>query len=393
MGSTSKVWVIDPNVKRSRRSQAPAPSDSESESREDSERNNQNGSALFILLAYILGPLAILATPQGRQSKFWVSVAVGSVIVSTIILWQWKAILSRFEDGGSAIFIWVLVMCLATLAGFTTWARAIILLGRLKVTLLLRLPMWIRRPWTTGLLGLIVPGLGLLIAGRPRRAACALWMVGTLLPSTFILSKSAWLWKWNQGSGFEAIQSDTIEFIFLGIGVIAFLGALTWIVQALDGVRLARSRATKQGRSRGDWSAIALLTAIVVFSVMFKPLFVAKVLDRVAVARHQDGFQIIPLYMARAAMHLDPSQPEYMMHVAEFYDDLGRHHTARIMREDLYKRWKPCVDMLQQQGMLSKDDAVAVPKKYERMPNSVTEVSGEEQIGTRPRLETLYGPF
>lgn len=408
MYKNGKTWVIDPTSKRKKLNGAEiqrefgqpgtqqvdnheGPSSSEAKVNIPGGLSYQKDTAPFLLLTYLLGPFAILITLEGRRSKFWVSVGIGSGIASVILLWVWNTISPRLEVGSVSSILLIFFASLAILAAVTTWVRAVLIIGRHRAILVSSLPVWIKRPWATGTFGLVIPGIGLFIAGYVKRAACALWIIGIALLSTFILSNAEWIWGWNRLSASEVIPSHAIEYIFMGLAVVCVLGALTWIVQALDGARLAGDRSTRRGRNRSDLITVALLVAIVAFSVMFEPAFVAKALDRFAILKHQEGYQVIPLYAGRAAVHFDKSQPEYVLHAATFYDDLGQGHTARTMREELYERWKPCVSELKRYG-LHKEDSVS-----SLMPNGEVALSKtkagrkEERVRTWDQIKAIYG--
>lgn len=370
MSNTQKIWIIDPMKSSDKPSPAQEPIDSNpskvrttstqaepslpgATARSNDDRKEKKYYIFLTVFSYVLGPFAILATGQGRRSRFWVSMAIGSGVASALFLVLWKAFLSRFDDIDFAILPWFLVACLAIIAGFTAWAHAVLLIGRHKRSILVHLPQWIRRPWVAGSLGLLVPGFGLFIAGRSRRAVCALWAACALLLSIIVLSNGALLWSWYHEHGSDAVSSHSIEFAFLALCAAGFLGAASWIVQALDGARLSQSGSTKLGQSKSDRVAIMLLAAIAAFFVMFESGYVADTLDRFATLKRQDGFQIIPLYMTLGAMHIDPSRPEYVLHVIELYDEMGRHNNAETMRWELCDRLVPCVDLMQQYGLLA----------------------------------------
>ena len=318
----------------------------------DSKRDKEKGSPSLTVLAYMLGPLAILATRDGRRSKFWISVAAISIALLGFIIWRASAILSPGPRPGVDFFIWFLIACIATLAGFAAWARGVFLLGRDRGWHMRRLPQPVRHPGTAGILGLIIPGYGLFIAGHPRRAVCALVMACAASVSALSLWHAPALWRWNQAAGSLAMPSDALERMFLAMGAIAALGAMAWIVQWLDGVRLAGYRTGSDEGTPGNWAAVALLAALVAFFAMFHPTNLAETIDRFAVSTRLDGLRVIPLYASETAMRLDPSEPRYAVHAIEINDDLGRVDAARAMRRNLEERWKPYERMVERYGSM-----------------------------------------
>ncbi len=355
---SGKVWVIEPDkapeqaagggdqncadiherIVRSK-STAGKPG-SKAQSAAKTGRGNEDGSPALSVLAYLLGPLSILATSHGRQSKLWISIGIASVVVLEFITLRAKAIFSASGGPGIAFVIWALIAFVMTLAGFAAWARGVTLLGTRRGWHMRRLPGWIREPGVAAVFGLVVPGFGLYVAGHPRRAACALFGACAAVLSALALWLAPGLWRWNQAAGAFAVQSDALERVLLVMGTVGLLGALAWIIQWLDGVRLAGYRTGRDEGTPGDWAAAALLVAMVAFLTMFHPANLAETLDNFAVSTRLDGLRVIPLYASEAAMRLDPSQPTYVLHAVEMNVSLGRTEAARALRQGLDERWK-----------------------------------------------------
>lgn len=370
VSNTQRVWVIDPvkssdkpgsaqatvDSKVSKERETPAQADASlpgATARSDGDREEKRYPVLLTVFSYVLGPFAVLATGRGRRSRFWVSMAIGSGAASTLFIFRWKAFLSRSDGIGIASLPLFLVGCLAIIGGFAAWSHAVLLIGRHERTIMARMPKWIRMPWVAGSLGLLVPGFGLFIAGRSRRAVSALWAAGALLLSILVISNGAFLWSWHREHGTGAVSGHTVEFAFMALCAVGFLGGVGWIVQALDGARLSVSGSTRRRRSRSDGFAIILTAAIAAFSVMFESGYVAGALDRFATSKRQDGFQIIPLCMTLGAMRLDPARPEYALHAIELYDEMGRRTEAEFMRRELRDRLMPCADLMRQNGLIA----------------------------------------
>jgi hypothetical protein len=356
----SKVWVIDPvepGAQKSRSGkmgfertdyspddQAPGSGTSGSRARDHrkNERVDEKGSPAFTLLAYLAGPYAILTTRRGRESRFWVSLAILSCTAAAITLARADKIFSGPHGTGTIFLLWLLLACFASVAGFAAWARGVLLLGRHKGWLLRRLPAWVGHPGIAGIFGLVVPGFGLFITEHPKRAACVIMTACSTAVSALVLAQAPALWRLSQAAGPLAGQGYALEQVFLVMGAIIVLGAFAWIVQALDGARLAGHRTDGvAAQLHGDWAAVALIMAIMGLLVTFEPSQVAETLDRFAVSMREDGLRVIPLYASYAAMRLDPSQPAHTVQVIELSEDLGRLDAAFALRRELAEKWKP----------------------------------------------------
>jgi hypothetical protein len=304
------------------------------------DRGNEDGSPAFTVLAYLLGPLSILATSQGRQSKLWISMGIASVVLLELMMLRAKAIFAAPGGPGIGFAIWTLVACVTTVMGFAAWARGVYLLGARRGWHMRRLPGWIRDPGAAAVFGLVVPGFGLHVAGHHKRAAWALFGACAAVVSALVLWLAPGLWRWNQSAGALAPRSDALERVFLIMGAVGLIGAFAWIIQWLDGVRLAGYRTGRDEGAPGDWAAAALLVAIVAFLTMFHPAELAGTLDNLAVSTRLDGLRVIPLCASEAAMRLDPSQPAYALRAIEMNESFGRTEVARAMRQELDERWK-----------------------------------------------------
>ena len=357
MSSNEKVYVIDPVPKikiqgkgpwtggadesaAGSKSSAAGAARSASRRYEDLDRLDEKGSPALALLAYFAGPFSILATRRGKRSLFWIWTAIISCAAASAAAVRWIGVIPRAAHGfGLGSLLWLVAACLAIVAGFTAWARGVFLVGRWKYAPLRRLPAWIRHPAAVCLMGFLFPGFGLHAAGFPRRAACALWTVSLIAISIVALAHSPAIWRWNLGAGSFALPPDTLELAFVAIGALGLLGALVWIVQALDGARLAEQLSGAEPRPRGDLAAAALLVASIAFVAWFQPADLAVSLDRFAVASFDEGLRVVPLHAAEAAMRLDPSRPVYALHAIEINEALGRTERAGELRRDLVSRW------------------------------------------------------
>jgi hypothetical protein len=330
---------------QSSRPQGSRPQGSRPKGRRASERVDEKGSPIFAFLSYLAGPYAILTTRRGRESRFWVALAVLTVTGAAILFARANKLFAAPHGSGISFIVWLSVACLAVSLGFATWARGVFLLGRHKGWLLKRLPAWLRHPGTAGTLGFLIPGFGLFIAQHPRRAACALLAACATVVAALVLWQAPALWRLSQ-TGILVGHSDILERIFLVMGAVGAVGALAWIAQALDGARLARAVAEGPESRHGDWAAAALVLAIAALLVAFRPAHVAETLDRFAVSLREDGLRVIPLAATQAAMRIDPSRPEYAVQAIELNEAVGRATAALALRRDLAERWRPYERML-----------------------------------------------
>jgi hypothetical protein len=306
---------------------------------------DEKGSPALALISYLAGPYSILTTSRGRESRFWVVLAVLSSIAAAVMVARASSIFAAPQGAGAGYVIWLSAACAVALMGFAAWVRGVALLGRHKGWLLKQLPEPVRHPGAVGIFGLIIPGFGLFISGHARRAAAALSAVCAMAISILVLWQAPKLWHLSQ-AGILKGRGDVLEHVFLISGAVALFGAMVWIVQALDGARLAGLQGEETVRPRGDLAAIALIMAIMGLLAAFKPVDVARTLDRFSISMREDGLRIVPLHASYAAMRLDPSRPEYELQAIMLNEALGRPGEAQELRQDLAERWKPYERML-----------------------------------------------
>ena len=300
----------------------------------------------LLVATYLLGPFALLLTPQGRCDRKWSFSALLAGAAGLFLLIRWGSVQTRMAVGESSV-MWfiaagvVIGLCLAT------WSRAVVLTGRmLGAPQTRRLPYWLRQPWATGLAGLVVPGLGHLIAGRARRAAAALCLLGPTLLAALILTHADRLWLGYQALGVNASSGLALERVFILAAATVVLGGMTWIALALDSARLQGVVPALCRRQRGDWFAGALVLTLIVSAVALRPAGMAQRLDHYAVALQDEGLQLVPLWLERSAAELDPAQPIYMLRCADLYTALGQTGRAASLRESLDERWVTYATML-----------------------------------------------
>lgn len=350
-------------------------------------------SGVPLLLLYCSGPFAIFATPQGRRGRAWMITALLSVILATVAMRSWGPVVSPAWDGSRSALVLLIAACAALIAGFAAWARGVFLIGRQEGARVRRIPEWLKRPAGTGMLGLLVPGLGLLVAGHARRAAAALWVLCATLVSVLILSQADWLWRFNRQAGALALSSRALESIFIATGVCALLGAVLWIAQALVGVRCAAKGNGPAAAARASAVLAVLCAAFIVTGLASRREPLADALDYAARALHAEGLEIVPLAMAEAAMRLDPSQPAYMANAAALYESAGHSDKALTLRRVLIERLEPCIGVLEEEGLVVRAAKTAQPVPVQAAgPADPAEMLLPAELLIVPRLQDPFGP-
>jgi hypothetical protein len=218
-------------------------------------------------------------------------------------------------------------------------------------------------------------------------------MCGLMFLSIFILSQSVWMWELNRGIIEGAIPIVTLEYIYLVLGVLGSIGILAWIVQALDGARLAVPVAERAKRPRSDMFAFALLVTIVAYSVLFNPVMIAGYADRFAETAQQEGFRVVPLYAARAAMWLDPSQPSYSVRAIGLYDALGKKQDASVLRNELYERWKSCEGEFVRHGLISRSSGPELTRADTGIDDIAAQAGGTALANNQDRFRAVYSLY
>jgi hypothetical protein len=296
-------------------------------------------AVLLIAMTYLPGPLAPLVVPDagGRLVK---GIALLFGTTWGLFLWQRAHLAEVFRAGPWALGALGGVLIAVTFLGFAVWSRTVVRAGRELKPRLPRSPRWVHSPPVILVLGACLPGLGLLLAGRTRRAGWALWTAFPVLWCAVVLVHSPMLWNLHLAHGWDLATSRTFEWVFILSGIAGLAAALLWTVQALDGMRLEIAWQDRGGRPRSDWMAGFLLVALGVLLVSAKPASVAQELDTLARNARNDDLLLCPTGLTWVAEHLDPSRPVYTMHLASLYDELGWSGRAEELRISLETRWR-----------------------------------------------------
>lgn len=321
-----------------------------------------------LVAAYTLGGVAPLALRVGPRKLAWAMLTTLSLTGWASLIWFWPRIQGAMASGRLPILPFILGIALIHFVGATAWSRALGRLVRDERYQPQGLPRWLRHPWTAGALGLVLPGAGLAIAGRGRRAGFALWNAAGVVLSALVLAKAGLAWTWNVKSGADALPGAFVESVFIGLAAVVVVGSLLWIGTALDGARLVEQRraSLRRGRAkitalRADSAALGLLAASVLFALTFHPALLAGNLDQFAGAMRFSGYRVIPLGLESAAAALDAGRPEYQMRVAELHVEMGHPEAARAIQNRLRERWEVYAQMLLQTAAATSTTAPSRP--------------------------------
>ena len=323
--SSRKVYVIDePHQAATRKTR------SETSGKHTSWETTEAGKASLgtkgrdwplVLRAYFLGPINLVLWPRKRSRLRWPIIGVSALFAVPLLWFFWNDIFSflrRFEHGSA---IGILSASFVVLLATTAWARAIATSTRVT-----RWPRFLRRSGSVCALGVVFPGLGLLIVGHRRKAAFAFWCAG-LLVAGFVMAKQWYL---------LCVKSQASETVLVvAIGCVA-LGLLAWIVFALDGVR-SISPASKSG-TVANWMALVLLAVLVTLLATIHPATIAQELNFEATRLQHQGLRTVPLALYEAASIIDPGTPTPLVGAAMLCDELGFSDKADAKRKLLQMR-------------------------------------------------------
>jgi len=198
-----------------------------------------------------------------------------------------------------------------------------------------KLPGLLRRPWAIGVVGLVAPGLGLLLAGCARRGAAVIWSLLPASSAALILLHGLRIWDLNQASGEASAPARLLEWIFILAAGVLGISLVGWVAQALEGARQMMGEPGIRHRLRGDWYAAALVFALLGMAVVWDPSVMARQMDSGAVLLQEKGFQILPLQLWRGAHELDPAPSEYAVSAMEMHRELGQTDKALQLRQEL----------------------------------------------------------
>ncbi len=338
-----KVYVIkpgspaaNPNPKTATASPASSQADGEGTARKTgSVTRSTQRSWKPLVTAYLLGPVTVSRWVTGTKGAAWAATGALSVFVAFLLV----VFHSRFDawlgNSSNGVLTWFLIVPLLVTVTGSVWARSVTAAGRRCPATLSRLPRRLRSGAAITALGMLVPGLGLMLTGRVKRAGWAFALVIPAGVTAAAILRWPWLWDLNRSAINPGLSSVALEFVLLSTVSIAAVCALAWIVQALDGARGAGHRPS---HVFADAAGATLIVSLVVFAVAFKPVSVARNLSASALPMRHDSYRLIPLAITEAASWLDPANPVYIAEAAELYRALGNRKKAREKRDILEQR-------------------------------------------------------
>lgn len=352
-------------------------------------RSRRMQYALLVLLTYLLGPFALLLTTAGRRDR--VAVVAGIVAAAGLVaMAMYRAqLLAMAGAGWAAIGIGLLLAALVFVV-FSAWARALQVTRAPDQAARVRdgqsLPYWLRKPWVMGLLSLVAPGAGMLLAGRTWRAATVLWSAFIAVLAAVTLMHASWWWGIAHGEASGVVQPGRIEMMLVVAAALLVLSFVGWIAQALEGVRQGLLASGRSGTGRGDRMAVALGVALLALFVAASPARLAGELDYRADLLHGEGYRIIPLGLTLTAQRLDPGRPAYAVQASRLYAELGMTDRAVRTMDHLRAEVEPVLAALElpEAGVRTRETPARDPEAELRMIFAVDEGASPPVAGADP---------
>ncbi len=290
--------------------------------------------APLVILTYLLGPFSVHFNPENRHHKGLLTAGMISGTAGLGMI-AGRSFILDITGNGWPLWPLALIGALVMVTAFSVWARAAYLVGSRERHSLHNLPSILRKPWAVGIVGLIAPGLGLLLAGCARRGAAVIWSGWPVAGAVLVLANGLQIWSRNQWAGAGSIQPAALEGVFMISAGILAVGLIGWIAQALEGARQMMGDPGTRQKMRGDWYAAALMCTLAGMAFVWDPPTMARHLDDSGIVLMEKGLRIIPLHLTRGAHRMDPGPSEYPVRVLELYEELGRRDEAIRLRQEL----------------------------------------------------------
>jgi hypothetical protein len=344
--------------------------------------------ALLLGLTWLLGPAALLLTPDGRRHHGWLTLGIASALAGALIT---LVPYSRFVPVTTLAtpLAWSTLAVLATIGGFSAWARAV-QFAAAQVPPPHRQNRWLRSRPAVCVLGLVAPGCGMLVGGNRWHASLWLWALWPAALGVAVLRNAMDMWRHLATTVPDRAAADLLEFSILMAAAAVVLGALAWLVQALEGARrLAPAPALARGH--GDWFAVALGVSCAALAVAGNPERAARNLGDAALVLQAEGFSVIPLQLSLAADRLDSAHAEYAVTAIALHEIRGDEQGAKALRERLDRSLAPYVALLDASAARPGSDGESVPSPSSRAADPSRPGTGELYYGTLARARPAGG--
>jgi len=201
-----------------------------------------------LTLAYFLGPLSALASNAGRANRFWLLIGAASTAIGLVALFQGQDMTWKLQHGSGYGVLWLTLFGIAWFGTCVAWSQGVTMAGHEVSGGMNRLPKAAGNPWFIGFVGALFPGFGLSLSGYPRRAGLAILGYCALGLGALILLNGHDLWIWNKISHYGGFPVPKVELVYIVAAVLTIVGIVGWLVQLLDGIRLAGRKAYLAGR-------------------------------------------------------------------------------------------------------------------------------------------------
>jgi hypothetical protein len=290
--------------------------------------------APLMTLTWILGPFSVHLHPAHRNGRWMLAAGMISGMAG-LGMFAGRSFILDIIGKGWPLWPWAVIGLVVMMTAFSVWARTAYLACRGHKLPRHKLPSLLRKPWAVGVVGLIAPGLGLLLAGCARRGAAVIWAGWPVGAAVLVLANGLQIWNRNLGAQGASIPTVFLEMSFLVAAGILVAGLIGWMAQALEGARQMMGEPGVRLRMRGDWYAAALVCTLVGMAIAWNPTMMARQMDHGAVILQEKGFRVIPLELSRGAHRLDPAPTEYAVRAIAMYEELGRRDEAVRLRQQL----------------------------------------------------------
>lgn len=361
VGETSRPVAPRPAPPRKRRVVTAAPQPVRTAAATPRRPARALHSAILLALGYLLGPVGLLLTARGRRSGAWAAFGAGTIVLSVVLAAGWMGVV---RGGGSPALLAPMLagslVCIA--AACAVWSRSLHLLVTSRHFQGLHWPGRVRNPWIAAVAGLVAPGASWILTRWPGRTAWTVWAAWPALAAAAVLAGAPLLWRSRLDLAASGLPTDSLELLFLASACVLVLAPVAWLAQALAAARATAMVTGRWQQGRGDWSALALVGAMMAMVIMVRPVDLAADLDGGADVLQRAGCQVLPMRLTDMARHLDPGQPAYALRLAELHVSRGEEEAAARVRDDLAKDLRPFVGALMREGAWAARVEEALPR-------------------------------